>query len=222
VRLPREQLHLFVEALFSGGVGLWVDFLEGLDASVHKLFFGEEGFEDGFFVFEVESVEVFGFDLFFGGDVDAIETSELGYAIQDLEAVVLLALNRIERQVELREQGQVLDIGDLPHLADLVPTQVEEAQVLALFKSFQSAREPRAYLWMSFRDMSSRVSCFSVGSPLIILILFWASSSVSIINPSRFSIVSIPLLQILNVYLIAKQHSTVRQGFLARPSMRVI
>lgn len=55
-----------------------VDFFDLVDSTVYEFFFRENGFEDGFSVVEVESVEVFSFDFFFRGDIDAIEGSELG------------------------------------------------------------------------------------------------------------------------------------------------
>lgn len=65
-------------------------------------------------------MQVFGLHLFFGLDLDSIKHAQLGDMIENLAAIVLLVLYRVEAKVKLCEQIESLDILQLDHLHDIV------------------------------------------------------------------------------------------------------
>jgi len=54
-------------------------------------------------------MQVLGLSLLLGDDLDAIETAQLGDVEEDLAAVMLFVLDRVEAEVQLRQQVQPLD-----------------------------------------------------------------------------------------------------------------
>ena len=73
-------------------------------------------------------MEVFSLGLLLSDDFDAVQAAQLGDVVKHLAAVVLLVLNWVEREVELREEVELLDVLKLKNLHDVVEGKVQEAE----------------------------------------------------------------------------------------------
>ena len=77
--------------------------------------------------------------FFFSNDIDSIEFAKLWDVIQNLAAIVLFVLNRVEAEVKLCQQAQSLNILQLQHLHDVVKRQVQETERVDVLQTSKEA-----------------------------------------------------------------------------------
>lgn len=133
------------------------DFFE-VDSSIYEFFFRDQLFEDSFSVFQILSIEVLTFGLFNASDGLSIQNGELGESEQDLESIVFSMLDRVEAQVQQRQELQGLDTIYFSYVFYFVEGQVEGTELIQVFKSFQSFIDiiyKRGYFEIRFWERSS-------------------------------------------------------------------
>ena len=107
---------------------LIIDVLNSFNSAVHECLLGQQSRENQFSVVDVNSVQIFRFDLLLWNDVLAIKHPKLRYMVNYLQTVVLFVLDRVETQVKFGQLRQQFNELQLKHLLNLVQRQSQKSE----------------------------------------------------------------------------------------------